>query len=190
MPTPSLTTLDIVVLVFIALGALQGYFRRLSGEMARLIGTICAFVLGTLLHEPLGQWIASETRLVDREAETATYVLTVIAALVFWIFFHRIIKKLLQVIISAEFDKFAGTLAGTIRVTILALIIFVTVNMWPNLPLKEHFGDNSFFGRCAIAITPTIQEQIEKHQIEQPFTQENPGGNSQATTTREEPTAP
>lgn len=171
MPTPTLTTLDIIVMLFILLGALQGFFRRLSGEMARLIGTICAFILGTILHEPLGQWIADNTRLVNQEAQTATYVLTVVTALIFWIFFHRIIKKLLQMIVSAKFDIFAGIIAGAARMTLLALMVFVAINMWPDFPMKDKFGEKSFFGRRAIAITPTIEEQIEKRQIEKPFEQ-------------------
>jgi uncharacterized membrane protein required for colicin V production len=173
MSTPPLTTVDIIVLACILLGAVQGLFRRLSGEMARLIGTICAFILGTVLHQPLGQWIANHTRLIDQEAKTATYILTVIVALIFWIFFHRMIKKLLQMIVSAKFDMIAGIIAGATRVLILAMIIFIAINMWPDLPMKDHFGETSLFGKWAIALTPTVQEHMEKHQNIPPFHKED-----------------
>ncbi|MFU8779726.1 MAG: CvpA family protein [Kiritimatiellia bacterium] len=173
----SLTTVDAIVIALIAIGAVQGLLRGLSGEMARLLGALCAFVAGALLHEPLGLWVANYTRLVDQQARTFTYVLTVILALVLWAFFHKIIRKMIQMILSTGFDKSAGVPAGMLRMTTWTGIIFIIMNIWPNIPLKEQFNENSFFGRQFIRLVPAVQRQMEAMNVTIPennATRENP----------------
>ena len=161
----TLTMVDAIAILFIAIGAIQGLFRRLSGEMARLLGAICAFVAGALLHEPLGGWIATYTRLVDQEARILTYVVTVLTALILWTLFHKLIKKCLQLILAPAFDKVAGIPAGTLRMTALVGIVFIAMNLWPDMPFQETFGNDSFFGRHAIRLVPAVQRELDARNI-------------------------
>jgi len=159
------TLLDWIALVFIVGGAIQGFFRGLSGEMARLLGAICAFVAGALLHEPLGNIVAGHTRLIDQEARILTYIITVIAALILWALFQRLIRKLLRLILSTGFDKVTGVPAGMLRMTTLVAIVFIAMNLWPQAPLQKHFGTASFFGRQAIRLVPALKRELERRNL-------------------------
>ena len=159
------TLVDIIAAALILIGALQGLFRGLSGEMARLLGAICAFVAGALLHEPVGEWVASYTRLEDQEARMLTYIVTVLAALILWALFHKLIKKLLQLVLSVGFDRVAGVPAGMLRMTALVGIVCIAIHIWPQAPFKEHVGMESFFGRQAIRLVPAVQRQLEAHNV-------------------------
>ena len=164
MQPEAFTLVDFIVLALILFGAVQGLFRGLSGEMARVLGAVCAFVGGAILHEPVGEWIAQYTRLENQEARIFTYVVTVILALVLFALFHRIIKKLLQVALGAGFDKCAGIPAGMLRVTALIGTIFIAIHII-QAPFKDRVGKESFFGRQAIRLVPAVQRQLEAHDV-------------------------
>jgi len=161
MLPPNLTIIDAIAVILIAIGAVQGLLRGLSGEMARLLGALCAFVAGALLHEPLGEGVAAYTRLSDQQARMLTYVFTVLAALLLWTLFHKLFRKLIRLALSAGFDKAAGIPAGMLRMTALVGIVFIAMNIWPNAPGKAHFGEISFFGRHAIRLVPAVQREME-----------------------------
>jgi uncharacterized membrane protein required for colicin V production len=164
----SLTTVDSIAIIFILAGGLQGLLRGLSGETARLLGALCAFVAGALLHEPLGDLVVDYTRLVDHEARILTYVLTVLTALLIWALLHKIIKRLLQLVLSKGFDKLAGIPAGMLRTTALVGILFIGMNIWPDLPLAGHFGPQTLFGHYAIRCVPAVQRQLQEHHLPVP----------------------
>ncbi len=163
IPEP-FTTVDMIVIAWITIGAIQGLFRGLSGEMARLLGAICAFVAGAILHEPLGEWIAAYTRLDDKDGRILTYAVTVILALILWALFHKMIKKLLQFVLTTGFDKTAGVPAGMLRMTALAGIAFIAIHI-VQAPFKDHVGQDSFFGRQAIRLVPAVQRQLDAHNL-------------------------
>ncbi len=173
MSPSSFTTLDLIVVVCVAIGALQGLFRGLSGEMARLLGAVCAFVGGALLHEPVGEWVASYTRLIDQQARIATYLVTVVATLILWALFHRLIKKLLQLVLNPRFDKITGVPAGMLRMTALVAVVCLAILIWPHAPFKAYVGTDSFFGRQIVRLVPAVQQQLEDNQINLPSRSEN-----------------
>ena len=161
------TMVDVIALAFILIGAVQGLFRGLSGEMARLLGAICAFVGGAILHEPVGEWIATYTRLEAQGARTLTYVVTVILALILWALFHKMIKKLLQLVLNTGFDKTAGVPAGMLRMIAFVGIAFIAIHIM-QAPFKDHVGVDSFFGRQAIRLVPAVQRQLDIHDVNFP----------------------
>jgi uncharacterized membrane protein required for colicin V production len=157
----SLTTVDAIVLTLIALGALQGFLRGLSGEMARLLGALCAFVVAAIVHEPLGLWVADYTRLVDQQARTFTYIATAVLAIALWALFNKLIRTTLRLILAPEFDKAVGVPAGMLRMTAWTGLIFITMNIWPGMPGKQHFNEHTLFGRLFIRLVPAVKRQIE-----------------------------
>ena len=159
------TVVDAIASILIIIGGAQGFIRGLSGELARLLGAVCAFVAGALLHEPIGTWIAAHTRLADQTAHILTYTVTVLSALILWNLLHKLLKKCLLLLVSVKFDKAAGVIAGMIRMTTLIGIIFIAMHIWPQAPFKEHVGTASFFGRQAIRLVPAVQQKLDDHNI-------------------------
>ncbi len=158
----SLSVVDIAALILIGVGGIQGFFRGFSGELARLIGTIIAFVAGTLLHEPVGQWVAASTRLEERPAQTLAFIATIIAAIVIMILVRILLKKVIKLVFAEGFDKSAGVLAGLLRMSVLVCILFIVMNMVPVAYLNQHFGEESVVGRFMIRYVPTVEKTLEK----------------------------
>ncbi len=164
MLSGNVTIVDLIASILIIIGGVQGLIRGLSGEMAHLLGAICAFVGGALIHEPVGDWIASYTRLDDQGGRILTYIVTVILFLILWACFRRIIKKLLQLVLSVGFDKTAGLPAGMLRMATFVGIVFIAIHIW-QAPFLEHVGEESFFGRQAIKLVPAVQRQLDAHNL-------------------------
>ena len=53
---------DIIAVVALFLGVVQGYFRGLSGELSRLICLLTALYIGVRCHAPFTAWITGHTR--------------------------------------------------------------------------------------------------------------------------------
>ncbi len=158
---PALSAVDIVALALIAVGGIQGFFRGLSGELARLAGAVIAFIGGTLLHEPVGQWVSTHTRLEARPAQTLAFIATVIIAVLIMIAVRMVLKKVIQGVFSPEFDKTTGTLAGLLRMSIFTCIVFIVMNMVPVDSMNRLFGEQSAVGSFMVRYVPTVKKTLE-----------------------------
>lgn len=158
---PVLSAVDIVALVLIAVGGIQGFFRGLSGELARLGGAVIALVGGTLLHEPVGQWVSANTRLEARPAQTLAFIATVVIAILIMIAVRMMLKKVIQGVFSPGFDKTTGTLAGLLRMSIFTCIVFIVMNMVPVDSLNRLFGEQSAVGSFMVRYVPTVEKTLE-----------------------------
>lgn len=159
---PPFSMVDIAALVMIGIGGVQGFFRGFSGELARLAGAVIAFIGGTLLHEPVGQWISSGTRLDARQAQALAFITTVVIAVVIMILVRILLKKAIKLVFAEGFDKSAGVLAGLLRMSIFVCIFFILMNMVPVESLNTLFGGKSAVGGFMIRYVPTVEKTLEK----------------------------
>ncbi len=158
---PALTLVDIIALSVIAIGGVQGFFRGLSGELARLAGTILAFMAGTLLNEPIGTWVLQNTRLEAQPARTLAFILTIAVAVIIMIILRLLLKKIITLVFAAGFDKTAGVIAGLLRMSIFTCIFFIIMNMVPVESLNRRFGEQSAVGSFMIRYVPTVEKMLE-----------------------------
>ncbi len=158
---PTLNLVDIVALGLIAIGGIQGFLRGLSGELARLIGTVLAFVAGVALHGPVGEWVLKHTRLEDQTAHALAFVATVVLAIVIMLLLRLVIKRLIKIVFADGFDKTMGVAAGLVRMTVVVCIIFLIMNLVPHDYLNRHFGEESAIGSIVVRYVPTVRETLE-----------------------------
>ncbi len=163
----SLNIVDAIALCFILLNALWGLHRGLSGELAHAAGVVVAFIVAMTAYDPVGQWLADQSRLGPRGAVATAFLATAIVAFVAMIFLRILLKRILQIAIAERYDKAAGFVAGTVRSAIIVVIVFVVMNLWPNAYLNRTFGDESVVGssimrhmaRLAVYLEDEVQEQ-------------------------------
>jgi len=159
---PPLALVDVIALIVIGLGGIQGFFRGFSGELARLFGAVIAFIAGTLLHEPVGQWVSGATSLEARPAQALAFIVTVIIAVVIMVVAHILLKKVIKLVFAEGFDKTAGVFAGLLRMSIFVCIFFIIMNMIPVEALNRRFGDNSAVGGFIVKYVPTVEKTLER----------------------------
>jgi uncharacterized membrane protein required for colicin V production len=166
--TSFLSVVDIIALSLIAIGGIQGFFRGLSGELARLAGAIIAFIAGTLLHEPVGQWVSEHTRLDPRPAQAMAFISTVVIAILIMIGVRILMKKLIENVFAPSFDKTMGVIAGLIRMSIFTCIFFMIMILVPVDYLNRVFGEESTVGTFVIRYVPTVRRTLDAAGITTP----------------------
>ncbi len=159
---PNLNLVDIVALGLIAIGGIQGFFRGLSGELARLIGVIVAFVAGVSLHGAVGEWILKNTRLMDQTAHAVAFIATVVLAVLIMLAIRLVVKRLIKVVFADGFDKTVGIVAGLARMSVVVCIIFLIMNLIPHDYLNRQFGERSAIGSVVVRYVPTVRETLER----------------------------
>jgi len=169
---------DIVALLMVAAGGIQGYFRGLSGEIARLVGTVLAFFTGIWLRQPVGLWITEHTRLQDRAADATAFITTVFLALLIMVVLRMIVKKVVKVVFAESVDKLAGVFAGMLRMTLFVLIIFLCMNMVPHEYLNRVFGEDSTIGSVVVKYVPMVKSRLEESNIIKTESETEAGGPS------------
>ncbi len=157
-----LTWVDIAALLLIGTGGIQGFFRGLSGELARLVGVVVAFVAGTLLYEPVGLWVSEVTRLEPRPAQALVFILSVLLALLIMILIRVFFTKAIKLVFAEGFDKAAGVCVGLLRMGIFVCLFFMLMQMVPVDALRECFGERSLLGRFIVGYVPTVERTLEK----------------------------
>ena len=150
----------IAVLVLLA-GMALGLHRGLSGELARLLSVMAAFVVAWLAYRPLGLWLLEHTRLQDQAAQAVGFALAVVPALVGMVLLRLLLKPLIKVVFHGAVDKVGGIAAGFARSALLIAIVFMMVNTWPHEYLNEQFGEASLIGRLVLAYGPRVRRSLE-----------------------------
>jgi len=153
-----LNLVDVIAFGVVALGMVQGYFRGFSGEIARLVGLVAAFVLGLRFYQPLGEWVFAYTRLAGQPARALAFLVTVGVATLCMLIVRKTLKRIIQVAIEKGPDRVGGVLVGAVRAGIVVLIVFLALNLWPNEYLNRTFGCESLIGRGIHRLFPAFSE--------------------------------
>jgi membrane protein required for colicin V production len=160
---PSFSVVDIIALIVLLLGAIQGFRRGLSGQLARLISVVVALVLGLCFYAPFGAWCAEHTRLTEEPARVLAFVATVLAAIVVMIVLRLVLGTIMKVVIEKKAEKIGGCSAGLITAGISVFIVFVMMNMLPeDYYLKRKFGEESVLGTIVVRSLPMFKDAVER----------------------------
>lgn len=150
----------VVVLLLLAAMAL-GFHRGLSGELARLISVVAAFVVAWLAYRPLALWVFEHTRLEGRPAQAVGFGLAVGLALVVMVLLRLLLKPLIKIVFAGALDRVGGILAGFVRMALTVAIVFMMVNSWPHDYLNRQFGEASLVGRLVLTYGPQVRDRLD-----------------------------
>lgn len=120
-----MATVDIILLILIALGAYEGYKKGLLLSIVGLIGFVLAIILGVYFMEPVSKWLAGHLT-------NLTFAFPIIAFLiVFGITFMLvstagwILKKMMNMILLGGLDSIGGAILGMVKAA-----FFISLFMW------------------------------------------------------------
>lgn len=164
----ALHLVDILALGLVAAGAIQGFCRRLSGELARLVGMVFIFIASISLHDPVGTWMLAHTRLEGQSAHAVAFIATVGLAILIMLPLRFVTQQLFQLVLAERFDKSIGTLAGMLRMSVFVCIFFLIMNLVPHPYLNRIFGEESAVGRLVLQAVPTVREKLDNTSLPLP----------------------
>jgi len=158
---PPFSIVDVVAVAVAAAVAVHGFFRRLSGEVAGLIGSVTALLMGLSLCRPLGAWLYEHTRLDEQPARAVAFLVTVIAALIVMVILRALLSKLMKLVFEPTTDRIGGIVAGFLRGTVYVILFFLLMNLWPHEYLNRVFGEESVIGTAVVEQIPFVRERIK-----------------------------
>ncbi len=153
---------DIAVIICLMIGAVQGFIRGLSGELAQLLSAVAGFGSGVWVFGPISQWMQKNGRLGEDASRAVSFVASMIAAIILMIVLRLVFKKLISGIIQEKFDKATGSIAGMLRAGIFVLMFLILMNLWPHDYINRLFGKESIFGTLAVKAMPGILKKTEE----------------------------
>jgi len=163
--TPVISVIDIATAVLLLLNVAVGFYRGLSGELARLVGMAVALVLAMQFYRPAGVFVLSHTRLAEKPAEALAYTLLFICAFLVSMLVRILLRKVMKVVFEQPFDKIGGCVAGLVRSSAFIFIVFVVMNMVPHEYLNRKFGEESLIGRQLLLRMPELREEPERTEL-------------------------
>lgn len=162
-PAPNIV--DIAALVIIIIGAALGFKRGLSGELARFLSVIAAFVFGLWFCAPFGEWLTNNSRLENRAAYAFAFLVTILMSFTILLALRFLLKRVIKVVVADSFDRIGGAVAGFASSFLFVVIVLLSINLWPHEYLNRIFGKESILGRAVLHVVPTIRHELEAAQL-------------------------
>jgi membrane protein required for colicin V production len=160
LPPPALV--DVIAVALIALAALHGSFRGLSGELASLVATVAAFWFGVHGYQPVGAWMDAHSRLHGRPAFALAFATVIVAGVLIMLVLRWALKRIIRVVVEPTADRVCGTLAGGVRGALWVTALFILANLSPNTYLNRKLGEESLVGTLVMRALPHGRELLEE----------------------------
>ena len=167
MPDTILNVLDISVLIALLISTLIGYQRRLSGEVANVIGFVFAAILVMSFMGLIAEQIAALTGLSPRAATFTAYIAVFVVTLLLVSLLTRVLGGIMKITVTKSMDHFLGALAGTLRALIIMYIITIGLLALPVERISRSTAENSFSGALVLRSLPYLLAEIEKYNEEE-----------------------
>lgn len=159
-PTPTtFTTLDLVLLALIGVGALRGFMTGASRQLVSTIGWLVAFVLGAALMGPIGATVVESLGASERTAPVVGFVVVFALALGAVAAIGHAFRKTLEAVKLGGLDKLLGAVFGGLKAA-LGLSVFLMVTGYSPLPggspwlISEETRDQSTLYEPVQALAP------------------------------------
>lgn len=160
-----LSFVDLAGFILVFVGAIQGGFRGLSGELSRLVSLVVGFVTGISLYEPIGLWLSDRVDVQPRVGSMLAFLVTFGITLVFMAILRGLLRKTIRFVFTSGFDRITGVFAGMFRMGLLVFIFFLIMNLIPVAFLNDLFGERSLIGRGVVTVLPSVERAIERSGI-------------------------
>ena len=157
----NLNVVDLVAIIFILLSAIHGLIRKLSGELAHLIGFVVAWLVGRWAYGSVGTWLSEQTSLGARLGSAVAFLIAVLSALLLMILLRWGTRRAMTVVFEPHVDRVGGLVAGLVRGSLIVGLVFFAVTAFPNAFLNRVFGEESLIGRNVIFLSPKLESFFE-----------------------------
>ncbi len=122
-----MTTLDLIIVAVVVLGALRGFFTGALSPLAGTVGVLLAFWLGLLLMEPVGKLVVFSLSLSERLEPILGFVVTFTVVVVGVFVVTKLAERTLEGLRLSFVNKLAGVVFGGFRAALaLSVILLVT----------------------------------------------------------------
>ena len=152
---------DVIALVVLMIGALVGFRRGLSAQIAGPLSLLLAMLFALYAYGPIRQAIHTSGWVPASTQSLAGIAGVVLASLVVFMLLRWILSRGIRRLTENRGEHVGGALFGALRTALFILIIFLLMNVFPHAGLNRRFGEDSLIGRQVIRMTPAIRAEWE-----------------------------
>lgn len=120
--------IDLVVLVFLALGLLKGFKRGLVRELFGLVGAILAIVIAYHSYQGLSVILLENYPLNTWQAQTIAFIVLIMGISLLGAFLGYVWSKAIGFTAFAILDHIGGAAFGVAKVGVVVLVLLVFLN--------------------------------------------------------------
>ena len=137
---------DILVLVMLALAALHGGRKGLSGEFGLFVNVAAAAGLAVFGARRMDQWLPALAQAGDATRATLFVGMALVAYVV--ILMLRLgMSHVAKLNFDPRIDRPIGAVAGLVTAMVAVAFMFLAIQMWPVPSLQRHFRQESVAGQ-------------------------------------------
>jgi uncharacterized membrane protein required for colicin V production len=152
---------DLIALLLIALGALRGFFKRLSGILPGTISLAVVAGAGWAAFVPLGAYVAEKTGMSGLHARVAAFAATALVAYIALRIIRAALGRIMKVTFAEGFDRWAGLIAGALHATVIVAVAFCAALLIPGDNLHTRITEDSVIGSAIAGWLPQVTDQAQ-----------------------------
>lgn len=153
---------DVFVLLALLVGAVVGFRRGLSDQLARPLSMLLGLLATLYTYGPMESLVEMSQGLSAEMKGAAAIALTAVAAIICMVLARMLLTRLIRLFVAQESERVGGVVLGAVRAALAVLILFLLMNIMPYPSLNRIFGEDSLIGRQVVKITPMVSREIEK----------------------------
>ena len=151
---------DIVVLVWLLIGAWHGARHGLSGELWRLFAVALAAGLAWLGHAWLGRQLLAGGRLSEATAMLVAFLLLLVAVYILIQLAALLLKRVATFSFKGKLEPVGGIVLGLLISAVLVIALLFVLGRWPNEKLQRWFAADAACGRVAQKALSPLYERL------------------------------
>lgn len=152
--------IDLVVLVFLALGLLKGFKKGLVRELFSLMGAILAIIVAYHSYQTFALILLQNYPLSTWQAQAIAFVVLIVGISLLAAFFGYIWSKAISLTPFAILDHIGGAAFGVAKVGIIVLVLLILLGAADLTPINTMLGESTVVQHIGVLL-PYVYDYIE-----------------------------
>ncbi|GAB3228440.1 CvpA family protein [Algoriphagus aestuariicola] len=150
-----MATVDIILLILIILGAIEGYRKGLLRTIMGLVGFVLAIILGVYFMEPMSKYLA-------KHLDQITFAFPILAFLIVFGITMAIVgiagwmmKKMVDLVLLGGLDSIGGAILGIVKTAFFISLFLWLANLF-DLKMSKEWSAKSEFLQYVEPLAPAV----------------------------------
>lgn len=171
--------IDLMILVFLALGLLKGFKKGLIRELFSLMGAVLAIIVAYYSYQNLALLLLENYQLATWQAQAISFVALLVGISLLGAFFGYVWSKAISLTPFSVLDHIGGAAFGVAKVVVVILILLILAAAI-NIPFIDTMLDESVVSQQIGLLLPFFYDYLDLYwpnEIQRPlwlFPIENP----------------
>ncbi|MEN2281818.1 CvpA family protein [Algoriphagus sp. SE2] len=155
-----MSTVDIILLVILGLGAFEGYRQGFLMGVLGLFGFVIAIILGIYFMDPMTDWLQENVTGFNLGYPITGFLVIFLITLILIKIIGAILKQVMDLALLGSVDALAGVFLGIVKAAFFVSLFFWQASLF-KLDLPKQWTEESEYLVFIEPVAPAIVEGIE-----------------------------